>query len=183
MQIYWSCFRKSLWRRILHIQNVINKILSFKLGGISPSPTMAQICHCVIERREEGRSLVISAGRRRKKCWISSTGQPHSWSVRWGWAGVCVCFYCKSSVLVLCTLGILSAGRGCVCVCYMWTLQTSTVSMVSILSARIGKRPRHLNDKPFTSNAPNCSCVIKKKQRFDHTADLFTCSSSSLIHV
>lgn len=42
------------------------RILSFKLGGVSASPTMAQICHCVIERREEGRSLVISAGRRKK---------------------------------------------------------------------------------------------------------------------
>lgn len=51
---------------ILYYYNVIYRILGFKLGGVSASPTMAQICHCVIERREEGRSLVISAGRRKK---------------------------------------------------------------------------------------------------------------------
>lgn len=47
--------------------NVIYRIVRFKRGGVSAWPTMAQICHRVIERREEGRSLVIPAAGGKKR--------------------------------------------------------------------------------------------------------------------
>lgn len=125
----------------------------------------------MIERKEEGRSLVISAAQREKKCRIKSAelaSGPTSQLVARG--GQIYCERWHAHTLTLGNYQLEESEKGF----HVDHVDLSSINnkMLSILSARIGKHTRHLHNSSFTSNGPNHSCVIKKKC-FDHIAHLF----------
>lgn len=116
----------------------------------------------MIERHEEGRSLVISAAPpekkvQNKKCWISKRAN----LTAGGKGGQIYCEKLHAHALTLGSYQLEESEKGF----HVDHVDLSSINnkMPSILSARIGKHTRHLHNSSFTSNGPNRSCVIKKR--------------------